>query len=93
MLSMIRKCGIVGTKICVGQDNLLWVPVITNNFLERNGISIFLHKQLNAGAFQYYNRRSAFCLSFAKHNSLCTCTTLMLRLNLFYFVYTVSLLQ
>jgi len=34
MLSMIRKYGIVGTKICVGQDYSLWVPVITNNFIE-----------------------------------------------------------
>jgi len=37
MLSMIRKYGIVGTKVCVGQDYSLWVPVITNNFIERNG--------------------------------------------------------
>jgi len=36
MLSMIRKYGIVGTKICVGQDSL-WVPVLTDYFIVTNG--------------------------------------------------------
>ena len=37
MLSMIRKDVIVGTKICVGHDYSLWLPIITNNFIKRNG--------------------------------------------------------